>query len=41
MQSQSKEVRHACVLKVIQLIDAICIYNGKQEEKRGESYETI
>ena len=41
MELQSTEVRHACVLKLIKFIDAICSHSIEQEKTRGESYEAI
>ena len=41
MSAQSKEIRQACALKVINLIDNVCKFSIEQETKRGESIEDI
>ena len=41
LEAQTSEMRHGCVSKALQLIDAICKYNIEQETLRGESVEAI
>lgn len=41
LEAQASEMRHGCVSKALQLIDAICKYNIEQETLRGESVEEI
>ena len=41
MELQAKELRNGCVLKAIQLIDAITKYSLEQEQLRGESVEAV